>query len=148
MSPLVVRALERLHGHVGWLAALALAHPAILLRRPLRRAPGVALAATALATVTAGLGAVVYPSYRASIKPLIVAAAPAVGELFERKEHLGVAVLVLAWTGLVGHALAHRDRSVPRPELARVAFVAYVGAAVMAIVAAGLGVAVAVDRSF
>jgi hypothetical protein len=147
MSELVTRSLERVHGHLGWLAALALAHPAILLRRPRRRAVGVALAATLLVTAVAALGAAMYPSYRAEVKPILFATTAAVGELFERKEHLGVGALVLAWTGLFAHVLAHRDGAT-RPEAARVAFVAYVGAAVMAAVAACAGTVVAVHRSF
>src|SRR5262249_32749606 len=97
MSDLIVRLLERVHGHVGWLAALALAHPALLLRRPRRNVLGVATAATVLVTLAASLGALLYPAYRGSIKPLLFATAPAAGALFERKEHLGVAALVLAW---------------------------------------------------
>jgi hypothetical protein len=147
MSGLVTRSLEHVHGHVGWLAALALAHPAILLRRPLRRAVGAATAATVLVTVTAVLGAIIYPRYRVEVKPLVFATAPAIGFLFERKEHLGVAAFVLAWTGLATHVLAHRARVV-RPELGRIAFVAYTGAALAATLAASAGLIVASYRSF
>jgi hypothetical protein len=147
MSGLLVRALEHVHGHVGWLSALALCHPAILLRRPLRRALVVATAATALVTVTAALGAVIYPTYRLAVKPVLIVGAPAIGELFERKEHLGVAVLALAWTGLLAHALAQRERAAGRLGLDRVAFVAYAGAAVIALLTAGFGVVVATYRS-
>jgi hypothetical protein len=143
VNGLVARSLAHVHGHLGWLAALALAHPAVLLRRPNRRALGVALAATALVTVVAALGAALYPRYRTTIKPALLASAPAVGELFERKEHLGVAALVLAWTGLVAHALAHR-RGAVQPQLGRTAFVAYVGAAVVAFTAASAGLVVGV----
>ena len=146
MSGLVVRGIEHVHGHLGWLAALALAHPAILLRRPWRRALGVAAAATALVTVAAVLGAVMYPSYRAAVKPAVLASAPALAELFERKEHLGVAAVVLAWTGLLLHALGYRN-VVSRPELSRMAFVAYAGAAVLAAFAAGAGLVVAIHHS-
>ena len=66
----------------------ALTHPAVLLRRPRRNVLGVAIAATALVTVAAALGALLYPSYRTGVKPLLFAATPAVGALFERKEHL------------------------------------------------------------
>jgi hypothetical protein len=147
VSELVRRALEHLHGHLGWLAALALWHPAILLRRTKRRLIGVSIAATVLVSLTAVLGATVYPAYRVSIKPHLFAVVPVVGAIFERKEHLGVAAVALAWLGLALHWLDERDPAT-QPHLARAARVAYVGAAAFSAVAAGLGVVVAVHRSF
>ena len=145
MSDLAARALEHVHGHLGWLAALALAHPAVLLRKPRRRALGVAAAATALVSAAALLGAIIYPRYRVEVKPLLLAGAPVVAGLFERKEHLGVGALVLSWAGLVAHACAQRDR-IASPDLGRVAFVAYVAAAVCATLAAAGGLVVAAHR--
>jgi hypothetical protein len=147
MSDLLLRFLEHVHGHVGWLSALALAHPAVLLRRPRRNVFGVAIAATALLTATAALGALLYPSYRLGVKPGLLAATPGIGALFERKEHLGIAALVLAWTGLAALALA-RQRDAAAADLGRLAFVAYSGAAFMAVVAAGAGLIVGAHRSF
>jgi hypothetical protein len=149
MNVAVARALEHVHGHLGWLAAVALAHPAILLRRRRRRALGAAAAATGAVTATAVLGAVLYPQYRAAIKPLLFAATPAVGELFERKEHLGVGALVLAWVGFSAHLLARRPASAAaQDEIGRVAFIAYTAAAILATATACLGVAVAIHRSW
>ncbi len=147
MSDLGLRVLEHVHGHVGWLSALALTHPAVLLRHPRRNVLGVALAATALVTATAVLGALLYPSYRAGVKPLLFAATPTVGALFERKEHLGIAALVLAWIGLLALALARR-RDAAATELGRLAFVAYSGAAFVAVIAASAGLIVGAHRSF
>jgi hypothetical protein len=147
MTGFLVRCCEHVHGHVGWLAALALAHPAVLLRRPRRNAFGVGLAATILVTVAAALGALLYPAYRATVKPMLLAATPAVGALFERKEHLGVAALVLAWAGLGALALARR-RDAAAPDLGRLAFVAYAGAAIVALVAASAGLVVGAHRTF
>ena len=146
MSGTWLRALEHVHGHLGWLATLALYHPAFLLRRPRRRAVGAVLAATALVTVTAAAGALIYPAYRAVVKPAIFAASPMVGDLFERKEHLGVAVVVLSWTGAAFHLGAREDPLDLRSS--RVAFVAFVGAAVLATLAAAMGSIVAVTKSF
>src|SRR5262249_26972341 len=129
------------------LSALALAHPAVLLRRPRRNVLGVATAATVLVTLAASLGALLYPAYRRGVKPLLLAEAPTVGALFERKEHLGVAALVLAWLGLAARALARR-RDAVAPDLGRLAFVAYAGAAFVAVVAAGAGLIVGAHRSF
>ena len=147
MTQFLARLLEHVHGHVGWLAALALAHPAVLLRRPRRNVLGVALAATVLVTTTAALGALLYPHYRTTIKPVLFAATPVIGELFERKEHLGVAALVLAWTGLAALTLARR-RDEASGDLGRLAFVAYSGAALVALVAAVAGIAVGAHQSF
>jgi hypothetical protein len=146
MSALVARSLEHVHGHLGWLAAVALAHPALLLRRPERRVSGAAIAGTVLVTVTAALGAVIYPAYRTGVKPVIFAVAPAIGVVFERKEHLGAAALALAWCGLAMHTLAHR-RGALRHDLGRAAFVAYAGAAIAAALAATGGLVVACFRS-
>ncbi len=147
MSVLLARSLQHVHGHIGWLAALALALPAVLLRRPERRVFGAALASTALVTVAAMMGALIYPSYRTVVKPGIFSASPAIGLLFERKEHLGIAALALAWCGLSMYLLAHR-REAPRADLGRAAFVSYAGAAIAATLAASGGLIVACYRSF
>jgi hypothetical protein len=147
MSALALRFVEHVHGHLGWLATLALWHPAILLRRPRRRALLAASAATGLATCTGLLGATLYPSYRELVKPVIFAASPTLGNAFERKEHLAVAVVVLSWVGLVTHWAECRNRGSSLP-IGRIAFVAYVGAALLAAVTASLGLAVATHHSF
>jgi hypothetical protein len=146
MTALVLRAAAHVHGHVGWLAALALTHPAVLLRNPRRRALSVCTAATLLATATGALGALLYPSYRVAIKPALFAANQVAALSFERKEHFGVAVVVLSWVGLVAHRAA-RSGAAER-ELARVAFVAYAGAAALAAVTAALGTFVAIEHGF
>jgi hypothetical protein len=154
---IALRFLEHAHGHIGWLAALALVHPAILLRRPRRRALLVGSIATLLATVAAVMGAVMYPSYRTQIKPVLFAEAPSIGWAFERKEHLATAAVLLAWVGLAAHFAARRTaatRGQPDspaddpPRLARIAHGAYVAAAICALVTASLGIAVACQRSF
>ncbi len=149
MTPFVLRFLEHVHGSLGWLAALALCHPATLLRRPRRRALAVAAAATALTTLVAAIGATLYPAYRATVKPLLYAASSVAGDAFERKEHLGVFVVVLAWVGLLSHWSACNDRSTGSARsLARVAFVAYAAAAALAVFDAALGIFVSAHREF
>ena len=148
MSNLWLRWLEHLHGHLGWLAVAALAHPAILLRRPRRRALRAAAAATAMVTVTAAFGATIYADYRTQLKPLLFAEEPAVAWAFERKEHLAVAAVALAWVGL-GALLAEWRRPGGGPgRLDRVAFAAYVAATGAAFVTAALGLVVAIHRTF
>jgi hypothetical protein len=143
------RILQHVHGHIGWLSALALVHPAVLLRHTGRRATFAVVAATVLVTVTAAMGVVMYPAYRAEIKPALFAEAPSLGWAFERKEHLATAAVLLAWAGLAAHYAAHsRDGRHDAKRLAKVAHGAYVAAAVSAVVAATLGVAAACQRSF
>lgn len=147
MSPLAARALAHLHGSAGWLAALALAHPAFMLRRPRRRTLGVAVVATVLVTSAGVLGALVYPRYRTDLKPALWAATPWVGALFERKEHLGVLAVVLAWAGLALCALAARHDP-DRDDVARAARVAYAGAAAAALTSAAAGLLVGIHAPF
>jgi hypothetical protein len=146
MSAALLRTLEHVHGHLAWLSTAALYHPAFLLRRPRRRAVGAAIAATVLVTTTVGLGALMYPAYREGVKPVLLASSPLVGSLFERKEHLGVGVLILAWAGLAFHLGGSRPEAEHRA--ATPAFVAYAAAAAFATVAAVMGVVVAVHQSF
>ena len=147
MSTMMLRIVEHFHGHLGWLSTLALFHPAILLRSPRRRALLAAALATGLVTLTGVLGASLYPAYRSLLKPAIFAASSAVGNAFERKEHLAVGVIVLAWVGLVAHWAECRERS-SSARVLRIAFVAYVAAATLATVSACLGLVVAVCRTF
>jgi hypothetical protein len=146
MSAALVRALEHVHGHLAWISTAALYHPAILLRRPRRRAVGASIAAAVLITATVALGATIYPAYRGQLKPTIFAESPIVGMIFERKEHLGVGTLVLAWAGVLLHLRARQDDWERRES--RAAFVAFVGAAIFATTAATMGVIVAAFKTF
>lgn len=143
-----LRLLERVHGHLGWLTVAALLHPAILLRRPTRRAPLAASLATLLTTLTASLGALAYPSYRALLKQALFREHPAIGWSFERKEHLAVGVFAFAWVGLVAHLAAPRLPEPERPRVAAVAHRAYAIAAGFAAVVAGIGTVVSVVGTF
>jgi hypothetical protein len=149
VSELGFRLWERLHGHVGWLAAAALVHPAWLLRRRRRRAPGVAWGATVLVTVVGLSGALLYPSYREQVKPVLFERAPAVGWMFERKEHLAVGAVALAWAGLLSHLAVPKATSPAVAEgLERVARRCFMGSAALTVVVAALGTWVASTASF
>ena len=149
VTSVALRVLERIHGHVGWLAALALLHPAILLRRPRRRAVLAASLATSLATAAGALGVALYPPYRAQLKQRLFVTVPTVGWLFERKEHLAVGAIALAWIGLVAHLVAPRVPGGPaRDAVARLAFHAYALGAAMALVTAILGLVVSAHGTF
>lgn len=148
MTPLSLRMLEHIHGHLGWLTVVALLHPVIVLRRPGRRAPLAVSLATALPMVTGILGGFIYPEYRVRLKQEIFLSSPTLGWCFERKEHLAVFAISLACAGCVAHLTAPRFPAGSRELLSRAAHRAYVGAFSLALLAAALGVAVAVHRTF
>ena len=158
-----LRFLAELHGHLGWLAAAALLHPAILLRDPARwvgRARGdahtsrgrhgLAIAlACGLVSAAALAGALVYPFYRETVRPLLFATAPAVGWWFERKEHLAFGAAAFAWAGVLAGIAARRAQDDPtRVRLARASHRAFVIAAALTFVTASLGTWIASVKSF
>jgi cytochrome c biogenesis factor len=143
-----LRAAEHVHGHMGWLAAIALLHPAILLRRRERRAHLSVGLATLTVTFACSLGVGIYGGYREKLRQSIFKEAPWVGYLFERKEHLAFGVLMLAWAGTlayVGAALAQGDT---RASLRRAAHWSFLVAAAIAVITAILGTIVATYKTF
>ncbi len=144
MSALLLRVLQHVHGPLGWLAALALVHPALLLRAPKRRAWLATSLSTVLVTAATSLGAFIYPFYRLRIKQVIFLSSPRIGWLFERKEHLAVGAVGFAWVGLILYWLARERGS---RALQRGAQRAYTAAAVFAIGTAVFGTVVAAFRS-
>jgi hypothetical protein len=148
MSPEAARLLEHVHGHLGWLSAAALVHPAILLQGERRLATTAATLSTAFVTLTGSLGACLYPTYRVGLKPILFAEAPTLGLAFERKEHLAIAAVALSWAGLAAHWTESRARGDIRREMRRAARTAYTCAAALTLIAATLGVLVATRRSF
>ena len=148
MIPLgLLRVLEHVHGHIGWLAVAALLHPAILLRVRRRRSPLAAVLATSIVLVASALGATIYPDYRLRLKQSIFIASPTLGWCFERKEHLAVGALVFALVGCIAH-LAAPSADGLRDLVDRTAHRAYVVAFTCALIAATLGVAVASTSTF
>jgi hypothetical protein len=143
-----VRMIEHLHGHMGWLAAAALVHPAILLRNPARRAHLAVGLGTALVSVASLGGAWLYVSYTERLRQGIFATAPAFGLAFERKEHLAFGAVVLAWAGAAAYFAAPRATEATRRALRTIAFRSFVASAVLAVIVALLGTAVGVYRTF
>jgi hypothetical protein len=145
----MLRLLERVHGHVGWLAVAALLHPAILLRDPRRRARLAVSLTTCAVAVTALLGATIYPDYRARVKQRIFLEAPTLGWMFERKEHLAVGVVLFALVGCAAHlGVTLFTEPAARAAVARLSHRAFVVSFVMALAVATIGVAVASFKSF
>jgi hypothetical protein len=146
LDPLRIR--EHLHGHIGWLAVASLAHPAFLLRAPRRRAHGSVVLAVGFSTLAAALGVSLYGPYREQLRQPIFASSPSVGYLFERKEHVAFAALLLGWAGAVAYfGAASLDTEAGAP-LRRAAHWAFVASATFALVAAALGTLVASYRTF
>jgi hypothetical protein len=143
-----MRVLEHVHGHVGWLSAVALLHPAILLRNPRRRAHLAVAFATGFVTLTGAMGAYLYGPYRDHVKQGLFIAAPKIGYLFERKEHLAFGAILLAWAGAVAYFGAVRADDAVRAPLRKFAFRAFAFSCALAVCTAVLGVAVAVVRTF
>jgi hypothetical protein len=146
--PAVLRVAEHVHGHLGWLAAAALVHPAVVLRRPERRAHLAVGLATGIATIAAGVGVALYPAYRERLKASIFAGAPVVGFAFERKEHLAFGAIALAWAGAAVYAGSFGAGPAVRTPLRRAAHACFVAASVFAVVVAMLGTWVATYRTF
>lgn len=146
---LLLRVLERVHGHLGWLAVAALVHPAIVLRNPKRRARLSVVLTTIMVALTWGLGAWIYPEYRARIKQHIFIELPKLGWMFERKEHLAVGVGVFTLVGCIAHLSAPQfeDEST-RVTIAKLAHRSFVVACVLAAIVGVLGVSVASYKSF
>jgi len=143
-----VRLIEHVHGHLGWLAAAILVHPAIVLRNRNRRAHLAVGMAAGLVTLASALGLWLYVAYRERLRQGIFQHAPAVGLLFERKEHLAFGAVILAWAGTAAYFAAPRATAETRMLLRVIAFRAFCGSAALAILVALLGTVVAVYRSF
>jgi hypothetical protein len=143
-----LRVQEHVHGHVGWLAALALIHPAILLRRTKRKAHLSVALATAVATLAGVMGVLMYGDYRDRLRQHLFQSSLSMGYLFERKEHLAFGAVFLAWAGCLAYFGATRLEGQPREHLRRAAHWAYVGAAALCVATALLGTMVAAFKTF
>ncbi|HVH46720.1 MAG TPA: hypothetical protein VM925_30470 [Labilithrix sp.] len=148
MSLDTVRLFEHVHGHLGWLAAALLFHPAIVLRDRRRRAHLAVCLSTGSVTIGAAIGLWLYVAYRERLKQDIFLHAPSIGLLFERKEHLAFGSVVLAWAGCIAYFAAQRALPETKATLRTIAFRAFVGSAVLAVLVAALGTIVAVYASF
>ena len=147
MTPDRLHLLGQAHMVLGWLTVAALTLPAVLLFRARRRFAVIALGSTIVATLAAACGIALYAWYTPLLKRAIYVASFSRGVAMERKEHLAVLALALAWAGALVHFVERRDETVSLPR-ARFAHGAYVAAAALALVVALLGNAVAAIRAF
>jgi hypothetical protein len=130
------------------LTAVALVHPAILLRHDKRKAHLAVLAGAVLPGVSGAIGAYIYGPYRDRLKQHIFIDAPSIGFLFERKEHLAFGAILLAWAAATAYALAIRAEGENRVRLRRFAHRGFVASAALAAMVAVLGTVVASFRTF
>lgn len=141
------RILEALHGHAGVLAAAALLHPALLLRRgaPLSFRTRLAVGLT-VATVLAafGSGLVVYGTYVARVRVGLFLVDPRAGLLFETKEHVAFAVTAMTAGAGVCAWFAPREAR----ELRRAAAVVFATAAALCLGVSALGTYIASVHGF
>ena len=134
----VMRLLESMHGHMGVLAAVALLHPAILLRKGKALSQRTALSVwlTAMVVVSAfTTGLVIYPAYRQSVRADLFAKSVTAGFLFETKEHIAYAVVALTLGATVAALAAPKEARRPR----RLAAVLFALAAAVCLLTVGLG---------
>ena len=143
-----IRIAEHIHGHLGWLAAAALVHPAILLRKTSRRAHLSVALAVAITTLVGALGVTLYGPYRDRLRQPIFAHAPTIGYLFERKEHFAFAAILLAWTGAATYVGAIRGAGEVREPLRKASHLAFLASAAFALMTAILGTVVAAFMTF
>jgi uncharacterized membrane protein YfcA len=141
-----LRTLESIHGWLGWASIGALAIPAALLLRKKRVDVRIVVACTAFATIVATLGGYLYAYYTPMLKRAIYVASYRTGLLMERKEHLAVVALALAWCGCLLYVAGDDDDA--RRTRARIAHVCFVVSAMLAFVIAVLGATVASTRTF
>lgn len=102
MSPETLRSLSWVHGLAAWTSLLSLAWIAFISLRSQHtltrgRTIWAAVFAVLSLSVTASIGFLLHMPYQHRLRQRVFIEAPALGLLFERKEHLAFAALALAW---------------------------------------------------
>jgi hypothetical protein len=101
-----------------------------------------------LSTLAAGIGVWLYGPYREKLRQSIFISAPRVGYLFERKEHLAFAAVLLGWAGAASYFGAVQAGNEVRVPLRQAAHWAFVFSTACALTAAALATFVATYRTF
>ena len=147
MTTEILRFLESIHGHLGALAAVALLHPAILLwnGRPATRGIRLSIAlTTALVVAVYSMGIGLYADYRRLVKRALFRTDVAAGFLFETKEHLAFAAVVLTLGAVLPTLLPGPENA----DLRRLAARLWAGAALACWTVGALGTWVQSVRGF
>lgn len=143
----VMRLLESVHGDMGVLAAVALLHPAILMRKgkALSKRTVLSVWLTAMVVVSAfATGLVIYPAYRQSVRADLFRASVTAGFLFETKEHIAYAVVALTLGATVTALSAPKEARRPR----QVAAILFALAAAICLFTVGIGSYLVAVRDF
>jgi hypothetical protein len=119
-----------------------------LLRNHRRRAHLSVALAVGVSTLAAAVGISLYGPYRERLRQPIFASARSVGYLFERKEHLAFAAVLLGWAGAASYFGAISAADGVRDPLRKAAHCAFVAATACALIAATLATVVATYRTF
>jgi hypothetical protein len=143
----VIRLLETIHGHFGVLAAAALLHPAILMRKGKALSFRGRLSVFLTTAMVAGAfitGLVIYAEYRTSVRTGLFHHSVTAGLLFETKEHIAYGVLATTLGACACALLAPREAT----ALRRVAALFYGIAAALCLLTVCLGSYVASVHGF
>lgn len=141
------RILEALHGHAAALAAAALVHPALLLRKgaPMSSRTKLAVGLTVAMVVSAfGSGLFIYGAYVDQVRVQLFLESERAGLLFETKEHIAFGVTAIS----VGAAVCAFSAPKEARALRQGAAVAFAVAAVLCLVTSGLGTFIAGVHGF
>jgi hypothetical protein len=142
MSPATLQLVARAHAVVAWIAtaALAVALPLLIRGRQRRVTLAISAAAAIAITLAGALGVLLEAAYRSRIRQRLFGKSPALGWLFERKEHLAFGAILLAWCALSTIVAAQISRDPRRAgdlhAAARLAGIASAGLALAASVMA------------
>jgi hypothetical protein len=150
MSREQILSLERWHAIASWAATAVIALSAWLFVRssPWRRAASAAAAVLALGA--AGTGLWLHDPYRSRLRQRLFLDAPSLGWLFERKQHLAFAAVLLALSALATQARLSLDpEGAPGArDLHRAAALAWTSSALLALAASIASTIVARRASF
>jgi hypothetical protein len=140
---------ETLHGHLGVLAAAALLHPAILLRRGKAMSRGARYAVfltSVLVALAFASGLFIYPAYRQAVRAALFLESPTAGFLFETKEHIAYGVLAMTAGATTAAFLAPSDKGAD--PIRRAAALVYAAGAALCLATVALGSYVASVQGF
>lgn len=111
MNPESLHTIASIHGIAAWSSLALLVSASFFARHIQIRIPKAAYlsaaAATLMLSLSACAGFALHMPYQYRLRQRIFIEAPALGRLFERKEHLAFGALMLAWCAAFALAASH-----------------------------------------